>query len=230
MNDLSKPGALFLDFGGTLARRRPDPWEIFIEVCSRNGIGLTRDEIGRGRSEADRTHRSIQFQTEELMEDFWLGWFRLILGSLGVGSDELAVQIFEDFKRRSEIVIYDEVADVLRDLDRTGIPLGVVSNYNCMLEPNCRRLGIAKRFDFILASDLVGCGKPDPRIFTLASELVGVDPPNCLHVGDSYGADFKGGIEAGLEAALLDRSGSFDEPGVPTMRDLRPLVPLIRGV
>jgi HAD superfamily hydrolase (TIGR01509 family) len=213
--------AVFLDFGQTLAYREPDIWDIFSEVCLSHGHRFTRPDIDRGRALADRTHRSIDFQTEESMDFFWTEWFRLILENLPVDDPSaIARDIRSRTREESRVHLYDEVKEVLASLDKLGLPLGIVSNYNCLLERNCRRLGITQFFDFILASDLIRSGKPKPLIFDLAVEEAGVPRERCVHVGDSLGADYEGATKAGLKAVLLDRPGTAGD-GPPTIPDLR---------
>ncbi len=212
--------AVFLDFGGTLAYREEGIWELFSQVCRGHGIMLTRSDIDRGRALADRTHRSVQFQTQESMEFFWAEWFRLMLENLGVdGAEGIAEEIYTVIKEKSNLYLYEEVKGVLSRLSRIDIGLGIVSNYNCLLEPNCVKLGISDYFDFILASDLIRSGKPHPLIFNLAVEEAGVEKGRCVHIGDSYGADYDGARKAGLQALLLDRPGTEREV-CPKISDL----------
>jgi len=203
-------------------------WDLFAEVCRRHGVFLTRRDIDHGRMLADRTHRSIDFQTEERMDTFWREWFRLILQNLGVDrAGEIAGEIRSVMKRESKLHLFDEVEDVLSSISRMGLVLGVVSNYNCLLEPSLRDLGVDGYFDFILASDLIGSGKPDRLIFDMAVDESGVDREACLHVGDSPGADWEGARGAGLRALLLDRSGSLGTTE-STVRDLRAVPEYVR--
>ncbi len=219
--------AVFLDFGGTLAYREPDEWDIFLAVCRENNLILTLDQVNRGRALADQTHRSEQFETRERMEFFYLEWFRLILTSLGVDrAGPLSIEIHSRFTEESKILLFPEVRDVLRQLTETGVVLGVVSNYNCNLEETCARLGISHYFEFILASDLVRSHKPDPGIFRLAVSEANASGDGCVHVGDSYGADYVGASKAGLQAILLDRSGE-EMWACPVIEDLRDLIPMV---
>ncbi len=215
--------AIFLDFGGTLARRNPGIWEVFIETSEKHDVTLTREELDWARSQADEGHRSIDFLTLELMDTFWVDWFRLMLENLEIeGGEKLAREIYRDLKRESTIDLYPEVNEVLDQLEEGFNCIGIVSNYNCRLEPICRELGIANRFQFILASDVVGFGKPDARIFQLASSLAQVNANQCLHVGDSFGSDYVGARNAGLKALLLDRDGEnreiSDAEKIPDLR------------
>ena len=219
--------AVFLDFGGTLAHRDPEVWDVFIDVCRRSGFTVTKADVSRGRVLADRTHRSEMFPTRELMEEFWTGWFRLILENLAIpGADELARRIYAEVKRRSKLQLYPDVPDALEALRGEVRTLGVVSNYNCMLESYCNDLGIAGFFDFILASDLVRSHKPDSGIFKLAVSEAGYSASECLHVGDSPWADFEGARRAGLRAILIDRVGLPHSSG--SIDDLRRLVDILK--
>jgi len=201
--------AVFLDFGGTLVYRDPEVWEIFIQVCRRRGYELTLEQISRGRAMGDRSHRSEIFPTRELMEQFWIGWFRLILENLGVpDAAGLAGEIYREVREKSRLHVYPDVFGALEDLSSDVRALGIVSNYNCMLESYCIDLGIARFFDFILASDLVRSHKPDAAIFRLAASEAKCRPSECLHVGDSPTADLEGARGAGLKGLLIDRSGS----------------------
>lgn len=216
-----KVGAVFLDFGGTLAYGEPDTWRVFREVSERHGVEITRTDIDRGRAMADQTHRSVMFQTEEEMEDFWIGWLKLILEKLGFEEGlAIAEETRSVIKREHRVFLYGEVQEVLERLRSEGFFLGVVSNYNCLLEPTLRELRITDYFEFILASDLIRSGKPDPLIFELAVRYSESPAGECVHVGDSYGADYMGAVGAGLNAILLDREGS-DPHDCPKIADLR---------
>jgi putative hydrolase of the HAD superfamily len=213
--------AVFLDYGNTLAYGEPDVWKVFQEVCSRHGVDLTRQDIDRGRAMADQTHLSVMFQTEESMEFFWVEWLRLILHHLEVENGlEMARETRSIIRRDQRTYLYDEVREVLDELTSRELCLGVVSNFNCLLEPILIELRVTDYFEFILASDLIRSGKPNRLIFDLAVEFAGVPRKECVHVGDSYGADYQGARGAGLQAILLDRSGR-DPNRCPKIRDLR---------
>ncbi len=216
---------VFLDFGGTLADRRPEVWSILIDACKEHGADLTRKEIDHGRMLADRNHRSIQFLTAEGMDFFWPEWFRLILANLGVAeSRAIAEETYARMGQETSVVLYDDVTDALDALGKLDLCLGIVSNFNCLLEARCRKLGISDYFDFILASDLIGSGKPHPVIFNVAVGEAGLDAVECLHVGDSYGADYLGAKNAGLQAVLLNRTGEEVAGDCPAIADLGGIV------
>jgi putative hydrolase of the HAD superfamily len=90
----------------------------------------------------------------------------------------------------------------------------VVSNWDCALPDHLRALGVADRFEVIIASAAVGAAKPDPAIFAHALRAMGAQPGDAVHVGDRPAEDLQGARAAGVTALLLDRSGMRDGPEV----------------
>ena len=112
--------------------------------------------------------------------------------------------------------------DVLAGAQGSEGVLGIISNWDWCLPRLCRELGLAKYFDFILASSRVGCAKPHPAIFQRALAIAGIAPAQALHVGDSVYADVNGARAVGLDAVLLDHSGQ-EHSDYPVIRALNEL-------
>jgi HAD superfamily hydrolase (TIGR01509 family) len=100
--------------------------------------------------------------------------------------------------------VLDGVPEALASLRAAGLGLAVVSNSEGTLEALLHELDLARHFDLVLDSWVVGVTKPDARIFELALEGVGADASEAVMVGDSPAADIAGAAAAGLRAALLD--------------------------
>ena len=64
--------------------------------------------------------------------------------------------------------------------------------------------GLREHLSFVIDSAIVGCEKPDRRIFEHALRQSGARPERTLHVGDLYHADVTGARAAGIHALLLD--------------------------
>lgn len=140
----------------------------------------------------------------------------VLAGALGPGAPDppVATELLVDALRFRP---YPDALALLDALDAMGMPMGVVSNWDCALEGHLERLGLARRFRVIAASAAVGHAKPDPRIFRHALSVAGVPADRALHVGDSPEADYAGARAAGLHALLLDRaSGARAEGDVIT--------------
>ena len=112
--------------------------------------------------------------------------------------------------------------EVLRTL-RNRYQLGVVSNSDGSVASVLERAGLAKFFDCIIDSGVAGVQKPDPAIFGLAARSLGALPGNCLYVGDTYSVDYLGATLAGMQAVLMDRSGSYADSQLPRIASLEEL-------
>jgi putative hydrolase of the HAD superfamily len=107
--------------------------------------------------------------------------------------------------------------DALPCLDAlSALRLGLVTNGELVFqEHKIEAMGIATRFEHIVASGLLGFAKPDPRIFEYACERFEVAVENAAYVGDRLQTDAIGAASAGLTGVWLDRGGeaSSDELG-----------------
>jgi HAD superfamily hydrolase (TIGR01549 family) len=127
------------------------------------------------------------------------------------------------------LAVYREVPAVLERLKQAGLPLVIVSNWQCGLAHFSAELGLARFFDHILASAEVGSAKPDAGIFVEACNRLSLPPSRVLHVGDSPVDDLEGACGAGLAAALLRREKGPPGLGVPVLGSLKG-VPALLGL
>jgi putative hydrolase of the HAD superfamily len=123
--------------------------------------------------------------------------------------------------------VYPEVLPTLKDLRNRGLELGIVSNFDSRLFKVLKGLGLAEVFDTVTISSLAHAAKPSPKIFEVALEQHAVDPGEAMHVGDSVRDDVEGATKAGLAAVLLARQGKQAPPGIPVIRTLNELIPLL---
>jgi HAD superfamily hydrolase (TIGR01549 family) len=128
------------------------------------------------------------------------------------------------------LAVYAEVQSVLQRLKGAGLPLVIVSNWQCGLAHFCAELGLSRFFEHIIVSAEVGSEKPDAGIFAEACQRLALPPSRVLHVGDSEIDDIEGGRGAGLAVALLLRgdagSPGADVPMLPSLEGLPSLVGL----
>uniref|UniRef100_A0A670JEI0 Haloacid dehalogenase-like hydrolase domain-containing protein 3 n=1 Tax=Podarcis muralis TaxID=64176 RepID=A0A670JEI0_PODMU len=92
--------------------------------------------------------------------------------------------------------------DTLKQCQRMGVPMAVISNFDQRLQEVLTRCGLRQHFDFVLTSEEVGFAKPDKRIFLEALRIAGVSPQLAAHVGDDYVNDYKAAREAGMHSFL----------------------------
>jgi putative hydrolase of the HAD superfamily len=122
--------------------------------------------------------------------------------------------------------------DVVPCLDALmGHTLGIVTNGSVRQQRRkLARTGILDRFMCVVASEELGCAKPDPRIFTRACELSGVAASDALHVGDNHDVDVVGAQRAGLRAVWLQRRSVAPTPRQSDMTCVTSLAALARLV
>lgn len=119
--------------------------------------------------------------------------------------------------------LFPDAVPLLERLELLGLPYGLVTNAGAAYQRDkLQRVGLADRFEVMVAVDDLGVGKPDPRVFHLACERLGVSPGRSLYLGDEPDADARGARAAGLVGVWLDRSwgGRGDLDGQPTPDDV----------
>ena len=109
-----------------------------------------------------------------------------------------AFEVF--FAERNRVKLYDEVAASLERLSGR-YRLYALSNGNADLG----RCGIAHLFEGHITAISAGAAKPDPRIFARLRDAAQVEASRVLHIGDDPQADVIGAMQAGMQAAWLNR-------------------------
>jgi 2-haloalkanoic acid dehalogenase type II len=103
-----------------------------------------------------------------------------------------------DFRLRRGVV------DTLRELNRRGLHVGMVSNIDQdHLEHLLEIAGIGEHFQSLLSSEVARSCKPDQAFFRQALARAGCDPAAALFVGDSLPQDIAGANRAGMRSVLI---------------------------
>ena len=92
--------------------------------------------------------------------------------------------------------------------------IGIVSNFYGNLEAVCDEVGLAPSLGVAVDSTLVGCKKPDPKIFQAALDPLGAAPEEAVFIGDSMRRDMAGARGLGMRHVWL-RAESLAENGDP---------------
>jgi 2-haloalkanoic acid dehalogenase type II len=143
------------------------------------------------------------------------------------GADEPAARADEAFEvfyaARNRVTLYDEVQASLQRLSKR-YRLFALSNGNADLG----RCGIAHLFAGHVTAISAGAAKPDGRIFSRLAAEAGVAPAQVLHVGDDPHADVVGAMQAGMQAAWINRDAkSWPLQFAPPMRTIVTLEEII---
>lgn len=224
----SPAGAVLLDAYGTLLRM-DDPVPRLRALLAAEGhhhaeavvAAALREEIAHYRVNHDRGRDAPSLAA--LRRDC----ARVLASGLGGDApppERLAPILVESLR----FSLFPDALPALDALDAAGVPVAIVSNWDCGLPEVLASLGVAGRFAAVVVSAVVGARKPEPAIFRHALERLGVAPEDALHCGDLPAADCEGARRAGVRAVLLDRSGSHPQTPCPRIATLAEL-PALAG-
>ena len=129
---------------------------------------------------------------------------RLALSRAG-DDPQLAEPAFDAFfAERQRVTLFEDALPALEFL-AARFPLVALSNGNA----DVQRVGVGHFFRASVCAREFGVGKPDPRIFHAAAGAVDTMPEYILHVGDDVTLDALGALNAGMQAAWLNRSDAI---------------------
>jgi HAD superfamily hydrolase (TIGR01662 family) len=222
--------AVFFDVDFTLIYPGPTfQGSGYREFCAQYGVAVDASAFDRAVSAASTI---LDAQGGIYDPEVFIAYTRRIIeamGGSGPGVDAAARDIYAEWAACHHFSLYDDVADVLRELDRDGVKIGLISNTQRCLSSFERHFELEGLFSVALSSFEHGYMKPHPSIFEAALRATGARPEASVMVGDSYAHDIEGALRAGMRAVLVSRSGSVEDvpPHVPVISSLRELPPLL---
>ncbi len=207
-----KISTLLFDFGGTLAFL---DFEVLATEFSRPGRALDALKLEHaeyaGRAAIDHHLMSEKSRDPNAAyEDFFQAWMK----AAGIPQQEFA-DISARFRvLHAEACMWRIVrpgtrGEALERLRSAGFKLGIVSNADGRVAADAERLGLAKFFDVIIDSQVVGVEKPNPKIFQLALDALEVPPAEAMYAGDIYAIDMLGARAAGIAGKLIDQHAMY---------------------
>ncbi len=205
--------AVTFDLTGTLIHA-PRLGDIYSEVLGRHGVkvaperaaGLVREVWRELDCAAHPAHDRFTAHPQGAR-----GWWRRLLERFCERLEApsagpfAAAELFERFAGPDAWEVYPEVGEVLAELRRLGLTLGLISNWDERLPRLLGGLDLAPLLDVVVYSQEVGAEKPHQRIFTAALDRLDLPPPRVLHVGDRRRQDVEGARAVGMRALLLSR-------------------------
>ena len=157
------------------------------------------------------------------------------MGGRGAAIDACAREVYAEWAGNQHFELYDEVPGVLRELAARGVLIGLISNSHRCLASFQSHFELQGLISAAVSSSDHGLMKPHPSIFSAALQVAGVPAREAMMVGDSLRQDVEGGLGAGMRAVLLHRAAGLhprerelEQRGVPVIRSLRALLPLLR--
>lgn len=224
--------AVVFDSGGVLLKHR----HAFLEPAA---VRQALRDLGGGRVDERRATSAMQGAlawlsdqagtptTEESAAAQRMEYYRrLLAGVNATASPELTVRLRDRLEGPPLVEPFPEVREVLDTLRDRGLKLGVLSDGWASTIKLYEHLGLARCFQSWTFSAVVGCCKPDPRIYAAAERDLGVKPAQILFV-DDLPANVEGALRCGWQAVWLNRDNAQPpRPDLRTARDLRALLTL----
>lgn len=220
--------AVLFDVWGTLIHADIEhPGEILQKILASFGISRSLDEIKtvwlNAEKEAKDTNLLSLFGKLQ-PEEYWYKWNSLVLKHLGIEKNaEFVKAVHSKWNDTVSFNLYPETKDVLMELQRRGLKLGLISTaYEEEIHFFLERTGLEKTiFDIIVGVDAAECMKPHPDVFKYALRKLKVKPEEAMFVGDRVDVDYNGAENVGMYALLIDRTEKQKQSGVRTIKNLK---------
>ena len=128
-------------------------------------------------------------------------------------------------KKLGEGIFPFEVTEKLCEYLHSKYKVGIVTNgIKEVQHSRIENSKIAKYIDKIIISDEVGVNKPDKRIFEYAMNYFEItDKSEVIMIGDSLGADIKGGQNAGIDTCWVNLRNNVNDTGIVPKYEVRKL-------
>jgi len=230
--------AVFLDAGNTLVFPR---LEVIITELKEHGQAATPEDFyAAERAAKQRLDDWLwpQIRAGEIPKQidfyYWSEYLRALMGRLDPAENKRGelthrlIESFQDIQLWSRVM--PDTPEFLERLLAQGYILGVISNSTGTVEDQLVRLGLARYFQAILDSAIVGIQKPHPGIFRLALGRVAVESSEAVFVGDTYATDVGGAQLAGLTGVLMDSVGAYPDATCPKMSSLPELGTILENL
>lgn len=203
------------------------PGEILQKILASFGISRSLDEIKtvwlNAEKEAKDTNLLSLFGKLQ-PEEYWYKWNSLVLKHLGIEENaEFVKAVHSKWNDTVSFNLYPETKDVLMELQRRGLKLGLISTaYEEEIHFFLERTRLEKTiFDIIVGVDAAECMKPHPDVFKYALRKLKVKPEEAMFVGDRVDVDYNGAENVGMYALLIDRTEKQKQSGVRTIKNLK---------
>ena len=209
-----KPKMILFDVGGTLFDDG--------KFSAIDGLRAVREASLNPQATDDSTLLSLWNEFENKVNEFLPSCFELplsatlkyVIHNSGLEFNKSVPELEEIFDRfNSPRRLIDFVPELLKTLKDLGIRTAVISN-NAM---SSESLSLALKrwipdadFEFVLTSADFIFPKPRPELFLSAANSAGLSPYECWYCGDTFVADIKGSLSAGMHPVLLDKTADSE--------------------
>lgn len=219
--------AVLFDAAETLFTTRGTVGEIYAGVAHRYGSRVPAETI---HASFVRQFRGAGPLSTAHEKQWWKEVVHRVFSEVGMvdNFDRFFEEVYDQFRDAQGWVLFPETLEVLQELKRLDLKLGVISNFDGRVYSVMKSLGILAFFETVTISSETGYCKPDRRIFQSAVQAIGVPADEILFVGDSLHDDVEAGQKAGLVSVLVDRQNRHASAAhivrIPSLRHVLPLL------
>lgn len=106
-------------------------------------------------------------------------------------------------------VPFEGAEEAMLTAKELGLRIGICTDMTAYMQfRKLEKMNLLKYVDFMAASEEAGEEKPSPVIFDLCVRKAGCLPEECIFIGDHREKDFRGALDAGMEARLIVPAGA----------------------
>ncbi|HEX3034283.1 MAG TPA: HAD family hydrolase [Thermodesulfobacteriota bacterium] len=201
--------AIFFDFGDTMASTTPS-YLIRVAMAMREaGYPISDRDFETAYVKTDyEIYKKYKIIGEMTPEEYVEWFFPILCRHLALEGDPYAIRAKMRKVLKGIRFIRNPLPgaiEILEFLKGEGFILGIISNNDGRTEEKCDEVGIREYFDVIVDSTRDGFIKPDARIFHFILGKLQLSPYEAVHIGDLYGSDVMGGLNAGLDVIWLNK-------------------------
>ncbi|WP_255953086.1 HAD family hydrolase [Streptomyces odontomachi] len=215
--------AVLFDSGGVLMQPiggRWNPRADFEQSVLAHAPSVTPEQFAAAITAGDRF-----FAASPSTPDY-NDYHRVMLRHLGVDpTSQLLTDLRREVPPARYLETYPDVEQTLGELSRRGVRMAVVSDAWPNLPDLHAGLGIDRFFEAYAISAVLGCNKPDPRMYHHASTSLGLAPAQCLFVDDDPDL-VAAAIRLGYAGRALCRDSTTTVSDVPSITTLTELLDL----
>jgi len=158
-------------------------------------------------------HLVSVYERRDLSSDNHRAAYLGLLSSVHHPHPDLPTAIYERILEPEGWVPYADAHEVVEELERRGVRVGLISNVGFDVRPILRTHGFEQLARSATLSYELGAVKPDPRIFEAALAALGSGATETLMVGDHPEVD-RGGEALGIRTLILPMTPAGDVHGL----------------
>jgi HAD superfamily hydrolase (TIGR01509 family) len=160
-------------------------------------------------------------------------YHRAMLRVLGIAQPSAALlHQLEAPPAAPAVEVFPDVQPVLDRLAALGIGMSVVSDTWAGLDVAFHEAGIGRYFAGFVMSEVLGCRKPDPRMYAAGSDLLGLAPGHCLFIDDDPEL-VAAAVDLGYHGVIMAREHQLEGArlggALPLIASLQQLIPIVTG-